>query len=164
VWATLEGTVSFMASEGVPVTVVRRGELAGVLRIRYGKSRAGHPWRAVLGLLREVRGPRYHAWYALLPEGWTVGWSRSVEFFAADVPDEDNPADHAMALVIRQIHRTRGDGTGHKCLFRVTSSAWTTGDSTRLLRESPETEPVAAPHRGGVTALRRSGSPRRRGR
>ena len=136
-WETLQGKVKFLASQGIPVTVVRKGELAGVLRIPYGKSPANHPWQATLGLLWDGKGRRYLALYELLPDGWGVGWSRSIDFLAADVPDEDDPADHAMVLVIRQIHRTRGDGTGPQCLFRVTSSRWTTADSSsRPIREA----------------------------
>jgi len=137
VWATLQGEVRFLVGQGIPVQVVREGELAGVFRIPYSKSPANHPWRAELGLLWDGQEQRYLAWYALTPDGWSVGWSRGIEFYAFDVPDEDDPADHAMALVIRQIHRIRGTGTGPRCLFRVTSSRWTTAEATsRQVREA----------------------------
>jgi hypothetical protein len=136
-WATLEGQVGFLVGQGIPVEVVREGELTGVLRVPYGGSPAEHPWRAELGLLWNGQGRRYLAWYDLTPDGWSVNWIRDVEFLAADVPDEEDPADHAMALIIRQIHRTRGIGTGPRCLFRVTSSRWISDDSSsRLAREA----------------------------
>jgi hypothetical protein len=129
---TLQGTVRFFASQGVSVTVVREGELTGVLRIPYGKSPVGHPWRAALGLLWDGEGKRYLAWYDMdtYHEGGTIA------FWAADVPDDEDPAEHAMALVIRRVHRIRGSGTGPACLFRVTSSGWTTTEAvSRQARE-----------------------------
>jgi hypothetical protein len=162
--ATLQAQVRFLVEQGIPAELVREGELTGVLRVPYGGSPAEHPWRAELGLLWDRQRRRYLAWYALTPNGWSVNWISDVEFLAADVPDEEDPADHAMALVIRQIHRTRGIGTGPQCLFRVTSSRWISDDSSsRLVREALAA-PGAAPDRGGITALRRSSARRRRGR
>jgi hypothetical protein len=131
VWATLHDHVRFLIGQGIPVEVVREGELAGVFRIPYGQCPANHAWRAELGLLWDRQKRDYHAWYALTPDGGFAGWSRGINFLAADVADDEDPADHAMALVIRQIHRTRGNGTGPRCLFRVTSSRWITAETSR---------------------------------
>jgi hypothetical protein len=174
VWLTVQGAVDWLTGQGRAVTVVREGQLAGVLRVPYGKSQAGHPWRANLGVLWDGDRRRYLAWYSLLPDGWSVGWSRDVEIPAAEIPDGVDPGDYALAAVVRQIHRTRGDGTGPKCLFRVTSAGWASGEEACVVanrarprqaaRVQRHAEPAAAPDRGGTKASRGSRSPRRRGR
>ncbi len=131
--ASVRLVVDILAIEGISATAVREGELAGVFRKRYQEYSVGHPWGAKLGLLWDGGGKRYFAWYDIREyrETW---W---YPFWAFDVPDDEDPADHAIALIVRRVNRIRGNGTGPGCMLRVTSWEWATTEPTlRALREA----------------------------
>jgi hypothetical protein len=131
--ASLRLAVDVLAIEGVSATVIRGGELAGVFRKPYQEHSAGQPWGAELGLLWDGVGRRYFAWYDMREyrETW---WH---PFWALDVPEDEDPADHAIALIVRRVNRIRGSGNGPGCLLRVTSWEWTAPAPTlRAIREA----------------------------
>lgn len=122
--SAIQGFVNFLAGQGMVVEIVREGELRGVLRLPYAGKRTGHPWQATVGLLWDPAQREFAARWDLVLRGQGAGWSQSFVFGAEEVPAGLGAAEYALAGVIRQIQRTRGMGTGPKCLFHVTSSGW----------------------------------------
>jgi hypothetical protein len=128
--ASLRLAVDILAIEGVSATEVREGKLAGVFRKPYQGCSAGHPWGGKIGLLWDGMAKRYFAYYDIseYPTAW---WQ---PFWAFDVPDDEDPADHAIALIVRRVNRIRGSGSGPGCLLRVTS--WGSRSRPELVRAS----------------------------